>query len=269
MMEDAEEARLEAERVNEELGREIEQRNRIEVELARSNTELEQFAYVASHDLQEPLRKVQAFGDRLETKYAELLDARGRDYLARMQNAARRMRTMITDLLSLSRVTTHVQPFAPADLNQITQEAVSDLEIRIEQSGGRIEVGDLPTIEADHTQIRQLLENLIGNALKFHREGVTPMVKVTSQILEGQICRIAVEDNGIGFNEAHLERIFQPFQRLHGRGEYEGSGIGLAICRKIVERHGGSITARSVPGEGTTFTVELPISHRPQGGKIG
>ena len=275
MMEDAEEARRAAERANEDLRKEIAERVRVEAELERSNRELERFAYVASHDLQEPLRKVQAFGDRLKTKYAPALDERGRDYLERMQDAARRMQAMINDLLTFSRVATRANPFVPVDLRQVVQEAVSDLEIRIEQTGGRVEIGpaagsgqaDLPTIEADPTQMRQLLENLIGNGLKFHREGVVPVVKVASKVIkqrEGELCQILVEDNGIGFDEKYLDRIFQPFQRLHGRDKYAGTGIGLAICRKIAERHGGSIAAKSAPGRGATFIVTLPVSHSSQ-----
>jgi signal transduction histidine kinase len=285
MMEDADEARKETERVNEELIREIERRKRVEAEWARSNKELEQFAYIASHDLQEPLRKVQAFGDRLEARFGEALGERGRDYVARMQDAARRGQVMVNDLLAFSRVTTRGQPFAPVDLLQIADEALSDLEIRIERSGGQVEIGPsvgqcgelvepsgqpaLPTIDADHTQMRQLLENLIGNALKYHREGVAPVVKVYGQEIAGQDAyRICVEDNGIGFDVKYLDRLFQPFQRLHGRGQYEGTGIGLAICRKIAERHGGSITARSTPGEGSTFVVTLP-RRQPKGARDG
>ncbi|MFQ6099967.1 MAG: GAF domain-containing protein [Anaerolineae bacterium] len=253
--------------------------------LARSNAELEQFAYVASHDLQEPLRKVRAFGDRFEAKYADMLDERGRDYLERMQGAASRMQEMINDLLTLSRVTTRAQPFVPVDLRQLADEAVSDLEIRIERSSGRVEIDELPTIEADPIQMRQLLGNLIGNALKFQRKGKSPVVKVYGKLLDGQErhgepapgsematatdsakCQIFVQDNGIGFDEKYLERIFQPFQRLHGRSEYEGSGMGLAICRKIAERHGGSITAQSTPGQGATFIVTLPVN-QPKGEK--
>jgi len=239
--------------------------------LERSNCELQDFASVASHDLQEPLRKVRAFGDRLQTACGEELPERGRDYLERMQNAASRMQTLINDLLLFSRVTTKAQPFVEVDLSQITHEVISDLEIRLEQLNGRVEIGDLPVIDADPLQMRQLLQNLIGNALKFHRPNEPPVVKVFARPVEelGQaqaesslpsgLCRIYVEDNGIGFEEKYLDRIFSVFQRLHGRSEYEGTGVGLAICRKIADRHGGSITARSTPGEGTTFIVTLPV----------
>ena len=243
-------------------------------ELSRSNAELEQFAYVASHDLQEPTRKVQAFGDRLEAVAGDALGDRGRDYLDRMKDAAGRMQTLINNLLTYSRVTTRAQPFVPVELSQVARGVLSDLEVKIEKEAARVEVGDLPTIDADPTQMRQLLQNLIGNSLKFHREGETAVVKVHGELLKGERqphrgishvdghldgrCRIIVEDNGIGFDEKYLDRIFTIFQRLHGRNEYEGTGIGLAVCRKIAERHGGDITAKSAPGHGATFIVTLP-----------
>ena len=229
-------------------------------QLQRSNHELQDFAYVASHDLQEPLRKIQAFGDRLHAKCGEALSEPGRDYLERMQNAARRMQTLINDLLTFSRVTTKAEPFVAVDLARVVREVVSDLEVRLEQTGGRVEMGDLPTIDADPTQMRQLFQNLIGNALKFHRQEEAPIVRVSGQSRSGPagaptgnapgpaLCQITVADNGIGFDEKYLDRIFHVFQRLHGRSAYEGTGVGLAVCRKIVERHGGSITARSTPG---------------------
>lgn len=226
--------------------------------LEQSNRDLQEFAYVASHDLQEPLRKVLAFGDRLANKYGDVLDETGLDYLKRMQGASQRMQTLLNDLLSFSRVSTRAQPFTEVDLNTLAGEVLSDLENQIERSQGRVEIGELPTIEADPTQMHQLLQNLIGNALKYHKDNISPTVQVLAQIKGGE-CQISVKDNGIGFDIQYLDRIFKPFQRLHNREEYEGSGMGLAICRRIVERHGGKITAASTPGEGSTFIVTLPI----------
>ena len=242
-------------------------------QLEQNNRELQDFAYVASHDLQEPLRKVRAFGDRLRARFGAGLGEEGLDYLERMQNAARRMQRLIDDLLSYSRITTKAQPFVPVNLGTIAREVVSDLEVRTEQSEGRVELGELPEIDADEVQMRQLLQNLIGNALKYHRPGVPPVVTVsaewpktaaelTGRTALNRACRIFVQDNGIGFDEKYLDRIFVVFQRLHGRGQFEGTGVGLAICRKIVVRHGGDITARSRPGEGSTFIVTLPMKHQ-------
>jgi len=263
---------------NEGLQRENLQRQRAERalarqarELARSNDELEHFAHVASHDLQEPLRKILAFGDRLKVKCGPDLSGQGRDYLDRMQSAATRMQTLITDLLTFSQVTTKPRPFVPVDLSAVAQTIVSDLEVSVQRVGGTVQVDPLPTINADPIQMGQLLQNLIGNALKFHRNGQPPIVKVWGTLLQDQEytaengkrnpqqCRIYVEDNGIGFDETYLPQLFQPFQRLVGRGEYEGTGMGLSICKKIVERHGGDLTARSIPGQGTTFMITLPV----------
>jgi PAS domain S-box-containing protein len=235
------------------------------VKLQQSNRELEDFAYVASHDLQEPLRKIQAFGDRLRARYAEALTTEGIDYLNRMQSAAGRMASLINDLLVFSRITTKAQPFAPVDLGVIAREVVHDLEVRIHQSGGEVVVGELPIVDADALQMRQLLQNLVGNGLKFHKPGVPPRVEVSGD--SNGNAQIVVSDNGIGFDEKYGERIFTMFERLHGRAVYEGTGIGLAICRKIAQRHGGDIRAQSSPGEGARFVVTLPV--RQGAGTIG
>jgi PAS domain S-box-containing protein len=233
--------------------------------LQNSNRELQDFAYVASHDLQEPLRKVYVFGDRLKAKFGNALPADGQQYLERMQESTRRMQTLINDLLAFSRVATQVHPFVLVNLADVAKEVLSDLELRIQQSGGRVEVGELPTLEADARQMRQLLQNLVGNALKFHQPNTPPAVQIRGELLpESEACRITVTDAGIGFDEKYLDRIFQVFQRLHTRGTYEGTGIGLAICRKIVMHHNGEITAQSKPGEGATFIVTLPLQ-QPKG----
>ncbi|HEX9012101.1 MAG TPA: ATP-binding protein, partial [Anaerolineaceae bacterium] len=233
------------------------------LQLAHSNRELQDFVYIASHDLQEPLRKIQAFGERLRGMYQAQLAGKGSDYIDRMTGAAARMQTMINGLLAYSRVTTRSQPPAPVDLNQVLQEVISDLEVSIERNRGRVETSPLPPVLADPLQMHGLLQNLIGNALKFHRPGVDPVVRVSAlpgggEDYDGQdFVRIIVADNGIGFDEKYVDRIFQPFQRLHARTEFEGSGIGLAICRKIAEQYGGKITAASTPGEGAVFEVTL------------
>jgi len=241
--------------------------------LERSNRELQDFAQVASHDLQEPLRKILAFGDRLQTKAAGSLDDQCRDYLQRMCSAASRMQTLITDLMAFSRVEIKGQAFVPTDLNVIAREVSADLETRIEEAGGRVEIEVLPTLDADPMQMRQLLQNLISNSLKYFRADVPPIVRVSYKTIEEdgpgsrdtsdlprRFCQISVADNGIGFDEKYLDRIFNVFQRLHKKGEYEGTGVGLAICRKIVDRHGGTITAHSSPGEGAAFVVTLPFN---------
>ncbi len=227
-------------------------------ELARTNEELAQFASVASHDLQEPLRKIVAFGDRLKSRLAGSLDEQGEDYLDRMQNAARRMGHLIESLLELSRATAKGGMFESVDLNTVVSEVLVDLEARIKQSGGRVEVQELPTVIADRLQMRQLFQNLIGNALKFHKQNEPPVVQLSSLANENGAWEIHALDNGIGFEEKYLDRIFRPFQRLHGRGQFEGSGMGLAICDKIVARHAGQITAHSQPGVGSHFVVTLP-----------
>jgi signal transduction histidine kinase len=241
------------------------------LQLEQSNRELQDFAYIASHDMQEPLRKIQAFSERLETKHSANLSDEARDYLSRMRSSAARMQTLINDLLTYSRVTTKAQPFHRVDLNKVANEVVSDLSEGIAETGGRVEVNHLGEIEADYSQMRQLLQNLVANALKFHCPDRPPIVRISSSfgnetdmVPEPRFTHLIVEDNGIGFDEKYINRIFQPFQRLHNRSQYEGSGIGLAICRKIVERHGGTITARSEIGKGAKFIITLPTKQAKQ-----
>jgi two-component system sensor kinase FixL len=241
-------------------------------QLERSNTELQNFASVASHDLQEPLRKIQAFSDRLRVKCGDALSAQGLDYLDRMQGAAQRMQVLIQDLLKLSRVTSRALPFERCDLDEIVRAVLSDLEITIEQKQAQVELHDLPTIQADPVQMRQLFQNLISNALKFQRAGDLPRVIVEGRLFQmkerkfpgapagEQICKVVVRDNGIGFDAKFTDQIFVVFQRLHSRSEYEGTGIGLAICRKITDRHGGTIVAKSAEGQGAAFIVTLPVT---------
>ena len=238
------------------------------VQLERSNRELQDFAYVASHDLQEPLRKIVVFGERIKEKSSGAMGADALDYLDRMQKAAARMQTLINDLLTFSRITTKAQPFAQVNLAEVASGVVEDLEGRIELVKGRVEVGPLPVIDAEPLQMRQLLQNLIGNALKFRRPEEPPVVKVNAEIIsdavtpDKKLCRLTVNDNCIGFDEKYLDRIFNVFQRLHTRNEYEGTGMGLAIVRKIALYHGGDITAKSKPGEGSTFILTIPVVHQ-------
>ncbi|GEM_PF-718046 len=242
--------------------------------LARSNAALQELTYAASHDLQEPLRKIIAFNERILTRLGPIADEQSRDYLYRVQNATQRMQALINDLLSYSRITSQVQFFQKIDLSLIAEEVLNDLQFRIEQSGAHIELGPLPEIEADPTQIRQLFQNLIGNAIKYHREGVLPHVKISANIIphrtghyhwqaNSECCELIFEDNGIGIDPKYFQRIFGVFQRLHGRDQYEGTGVGLAICQKIVERHNGTITVESTVGEGSKFIVILPV-HQPK-----
>jgi signal transduction histidine kinase len=254
-------ARLEV--LNAELASANEALERRARELARSNAELEQFASIASHDLQEPLRKVRTFTQQLTVIEAERLSDRGRDYLERANMAAERMQKLIEDLLKYSRVATHGRPFAPVDLAEVTQDVLGDLEAQVERSQAVIEVGVLPTISADALQMRQLMQNLISNAIKFRREEVTPTVWIDAAVDDGTL-RLTVRDNGIGFEPEYSRRIFRVFERLHGRGEYPGTGIGLALCRRIAERHGGTVLADGEPGEGATFTVTLPMRQRDE-----
>lgn len=228
-----------------------------------SNRELQDFASVAAHDLQEPLRKILTFGDRLARKNVTNMSEESHDYLQRMLSAAKRMRTLIEDLLSFSRVNTKTLPFSAVDLNKTLQDVISDLEIQIEQSHAQVSLDSLPTIEGDYSQMRQMFQNLISNAIKFHKNGTPPKVSITARSTN-TYCEISIVDNGIGFDEKYLDKIFTIFQRLHGRQEYPGTGVGLAVVRRIVERHHGHITAKSQLGEGSEFMIRLPISQKKE-----
>jgi len=247
------------EKLNNKLEQRVAERT---AQLERSNEELQNFAYVASHDLQEPLRKIQAFSNLLQDEYRDQLDD-GADYLDRMRSAAARMSVLIEDLLEFSRVTTQARPHETVDLNLIVADVIGDLEIRLKDTGGIVESADLPILTADPTQMRQLFQNLIANALKFHKPDEAPVVKIhaantTTKSGKIKTCTITVSDNGIGFDDKYAAKVFAVFQRLHGRDNYEGTGIGLAVCRKIVERHNGTISATSQPDQGATFTITLP-----------
>ncbi len=257
-------ARAEAEKQLREINQKLEE----------SNRDLEDFAYVASHDLQEPLRKIIAFSNRLSDKASDQLDPKNLDYLERISGAAGRMQRLIEDLLEVSRVATTGQDLVPVDLSSVLSDVLSDLEIAIERAGATVHLPqELPKVSADEVQLRQLFQNLIGNALKFRHDNVAPVITIaTSRVNRddlpaslratpvGEYVKISIADNGIGFDEQHASTIFTIFQRLHGRSEYEGSGIGLSVCKKIVDRHNGDIMAFSGDGEGATFNVTLPLA---------
>jgi PAS domain S-box-containing protein len=244
------------------IARDITERKRSEValeasarKLERSNRDLQDFASIASHDLQEPLRKIRTFGDRIKAILDPSVTPEARDYLERLVSSASRMQLLIDNLLAYSRVGSRPPKVISVDLNAVMKDVLADLESRIEQSGGQVIASPLPMVEGDPTQLRQLLQNLIANALKFRRPEASPEVKIYA--IDG---RIHVEDNGIGFEPEYAERIFGVFERLHSRHDYEGTGIGLSICRKIVERHEGKLVAEGRPGLGATFVVTLPWS---------
>ncbi len=228
-------------------------------ELARSNKDLDEFASIASHDLQEPLRKIVSFGEKLSAGYGPVLDERGLNYLDRMVHAAGRLRNLVRDLIELSRVSRDVRTLTLVDLNQVLGEVLVDLEFTIEETEAVIEKSLLPSIEGNRAQLYQLFQNLLSNALKFHKKLHPPQITISHKQLENGEIEIEIRDQGIGFDEKYLEKIFKPFERLHTVLDgYTGSGIGLALCRKIVDAHGGSLTASSQPEKGATFRVRLP-----------
>ncbi|WP_189376198.1 sensor histidine kinase [Thalassotalea profundi] len=259
---------------NEELAEKVNLRTKeltiYSEELARSNRELEDFAFVASHDLQEPLRKIRAFGDRLATSYSDVIDERGLDFIERMRNAAERMSNLINDLLEYSRINTRGNKFVSVSLNKIIDDVVDDLEVAIEESNAVITYDNLPEINGDVTQLTQVLLNLLSNAIKFRQNDISPKITIShhNESVFDPILRtetlwhtIVISDNGIGFEQAFEDKIFVPFQRLHARATYKGTGIGLAVCRRIVERHGGTISAKSKVNQGTTFTISIPHNY--------
>lgn len=256
--------------------KEYEQELEVKVEeLNRSNHDLEEFAYVASHDLQEPLRKLTTFGERLKNKCADQLTDEGALYLNRMMASAENMRILIENLLEFSRVTRTQVTFEKKNLNAVVQDVLNDQDMEVEEGKVDVRVGELPTVEMVTTQMRQLFGNLLNNAIKFRRKGVLPVISIRSEPLtrtekdklklrsNQPYFRIQVSDNGIGFEDAYAEKIFQLFQRLHGKAEYPGSGMGLAICRKITDNHRGLIMASGVPGKGSTFSIILPELQTP------
>jgi two-component system, LuxR family, sensor kinase FixL len=232
-------------------------------ELQRSNESLGLFASIASHDLQEPLRKIITFGDRLKEKTTNL-DATSYDYISRMQKSSFRMKKLIEDILSYSIVDSSPKQSRKIDLGQIINESLVNLEGRLEETKGVVKIGEVPAIEADPIQMTLMFQNLIGNSLKYHRTSIAPLVSISSDSIEGDRLRIIVKDNGIGMDMKFADKIFQPFQRLHGRTEYEGTGMGLAICKKIIDGHQGSISVESKLEEGSIFVITLPKKQSKQ-----
>lgn len=236
------------------------------IDLERSNRELDEFAALASHDLQEPVRKIRAFAERLRMRLGASLDETSADYMSRMDASAARMQRLLEDLLEYSRLATRQEPFTRVALGEIASQALADLESK----NAVIEIETLPTVDGSAPQLRRLFQNLIANAFKFHKPGMPPVLRITGRSVppaagRARVWAISFADEGIGFDEKHVERIFGMFQRLHERSAYEGTGMGLAICRRIAARHGGGITARSTPGKGTTFVVTLPEISTTQG----
>jgi len=231
-------------------------------ELARSNADLEQFAYVASHDLSEPLRKVTNFCQLLERQYADQLDDRARQYMAFMVDGARRMQALINDLLDFSRVGRSTETFVPVDLNLSLARALTNLDEPIAESGAQVQHGDLPTVPGDPTLLTALLQNLLANSVKYRSPDRPPQIRVSAE-QQGDLWRVGVDDNGIGIDPQYANRIFTIFQRLHLRGEYGGTGIGLALCRKIVEFHKGRIWLAEKPEPGARFQCTLPTTQAP------
>ncbi|OXA80977.1 His Kinase A (phospho-acceptor) domain-containing protein [Flavobacterium aquidurense] len=239
-------------------------------ELELRNHELQQFSWVVSHDLNEPIRKIQIFIKIIKELYLTT-DEKAIDYVDRTIKSAERMQTLITDLLAYSRLSSQVKP-ETTDLNEVLQEVLSDFDYLIERKNATIKTTELPTIDSIPSQLRQVFQNLIGNALKFSGNTENPIIEITSEIIaeksfesqvsaNGKFCRITVKDNGIGFDEIYLDRIFIIFQSLNDRQKYEGTGIGLAIAKKIIEKHNGLITARSQVGEGASFIIILPLKY--------
>lgn len=257
---------------NKKLAREVEERKLKEekirllneqllsnnIQLKTTIEELDRFAYVASHDLQEPLRKILVFSDKLQTKYRDTLDGEVGQSLDKIAKASGRMQTLINDLLKFSRQTQVDEDFVGISLDHLLLEVIADLEVEIEKSSARIQQDKLPEVWGIPSQMRQLFQNLLSNAIKFRKKDVNPVVRIYSEPRNG-LERIIVEDNGIGFDAQYAEEIFMVFKRLHSYHEFEGSGVGLSICKKIVDRHNGSIRAESKIGEGSKFILEFPV----------
>lgn len=243
--------------------------------LEQANKDLDRFAFMASHDLQEPLRKIRMFSDRLALKYNDIMDDDGRTNIQRIHKAAERMQNLITDILTFSKISVDTPSFVDCDMNALISEVLADLDEEVKAKNGKVIIDKLPTLSVNPSLIKPLFHNLIGNALKYSKKDTSPVVKITSEIsaqLNGKntqgvspkYCRIFIQDNGIGFDQKYAEEIFGMFKRLHHNSEFQGTGIGLALCKKIVEQHKGYISARSKINEGSTFIISLPFQHQQE-----
>ena len=243
--------------------------------LEQANKDLDRFAFMASHDLQEPLRKIRMFSDRLALRYNDMMDEDARTNIQRIHKAAERMQNLITDILTFSKISVDNGAFIEADMNALIGEVLTDLDEEIKSKSGKVIVENLPALTVNPSLMKPLFHNLIGNALKYSRKDASPVVKISAEVsaqLNGKstqspsvkYCRIYVQDNGIGFDQKYAEEIFGMFKRLHHNSEFQGTGIGLALCKKIVEQHKGYISARSKINEGSTFIVSLPVQHAPE-----
>jgi len=241
------------------------------VRLESANKDLDRFAFMASHDLQEPLRKIRLFSDMLQAKYKEILDSDAQVHISRIQKSVERMQSLIKDILTFSRISNEKESFEYIDLNNVVHDVLTDMESNVQEKQAKINLGSLPSIEANPGLIRPLFSNLLGNALKYCKKDVSPVISIRSEInmmangngskknQPNRYCKIYIEDNGIGFEQEYAEQIFDMFKRLHVSNEFEGTGIGLALCKKIVEKHHGFISARSKVNQGSTFIVSLPM----------
>ena len=238
-------------------------------QLESTNKELDQFAFIASHDMQEPLRKIRTFSNRVLTKYKDQLDNEGQLYIEKMQNACERMQNLINDILAFSKISVSKDLRVVSDMNQLLEEVISDMDLQIQEKNARITIEKLPKVPVYPGLIKPLFQNLINNSLKYSRKNVEPVISISGKIeshedgngkINGfKFCRIHIKDNGVGFEQQYAEQIFTMFKRLHGNAEYAGTGIGLAICKKIVEEHQGYISAKGTLNKGAVFTISLPV----------
>jgi signal transduction histidine kinase len=244
--------------LSEKLREDLDNSNKLRVELERSNQDLEDFAFIAAHDLQEPLRKIHVFGDLLKQSYAETLNPKNQKNMDRMLASTRRAQTYLNDLLNYSQIKSKSQPTAPVDLNELIKDVLLHFSLTINTKQAQVETGTLPTVIADQYMMRQMFQNLIGNALKFSKAGQPPIIKIYNRSNNNAFFEIVVQDEGIGFDTSYLNNMVKPFKKLHGKDQYEGGGMGLTICMKVVRFHDGRMTANSKPGKGAQFIIHLP-----------